>query len=539
MSGPPQHVHGLGAPMSGREHAEFLIQAGRRLTASLNVRRCSRIAAELACSFLADTALVVLPAQYRRSRYLRATAAARGVEEGELSLAAIAELPGLAEALAGLTPAAGLAVDPGRVPGWVAPQAIGRIGHVRVASLPGSGMPAGALILIRGETSPPFDADTEALTGEFAVRAGAALSSALLFEEQSRTNEILTSALLPPELPHLEHAELAGSLRASQQAGQIGGDFYDLYWPQARQSSDTALEPSARDHGEGDGRSPDGDAPARPGAHGPQQADVWPSPLIVLGDVCGKGARAALLAGQIRHSLRTLLLVESRPERLIELVNRSLIASPVPDSTVTLVLATPRPAPDGHLLVDLAVAGHPEPLILRADGSVAAVTTGGTMLGILNRIDLATVTVDLAPGELCLLYSDGITEAIGGPGGHELYGVDRLAAALATCAGMPAAAVVQRLEQMTSRWATGGDQDDRALLAIRARPLPHRNPRGLSSHRVLLPGAAPDPRTALIPGTTPAPRTGTIDPSDPVPGASRPGGDATARAPRGRTEGCP
>ncbi|MGJ6967234.1 PP2C family protein-serine/threonine phosphatase [Streptosporangium sp. G11] len=92
------------------------------------------------------------------------------------------------------------------------------------------------------------------------------------------------------------------------------------------------------------------------------------------------------------------------------------------------------------------------------------------MLGAFKDTVLVPASVDLAPGEVCLLYSDGITEAFGGPTGKEMYGAQRLKAALAGCAGMPAAALVERLEQISTDWLGGDVQDDRALLAVQARP---------------------------------------------------------------------
>lgn len=118
--------------------------------------------------------------------------------------------------------------------------------------------------------------------------------------------------------------------------------------------------------------------------------------------------------------------------------------------------------------MDLAVAGHPAPLVLRRDGTVEEVPARGSLLGALKKTVVRPATVDLAPGEVCLLYSDGITEAFGGPTGREMFGEERLKDALATCRGMPVDALVERLEQISSEWLAGGQQDDRALLAVRA-----------------------------------------------------------------------
>ncbi|WP_083958765.1 SpoIIE family protein phosphatase [Herbidospora mongoliensis] len=403
-----------------RERARFLVEAGRRLSASLNTRRCARAATELAAGPLADAAMVVLPPQgMRRTAWLRTSAA--GLEEGEIPVTAADQVPGLAEALAGFPPVPSRWLDPQQAPDWLLPAGFGPVGHLLVTPLPGNGVPAGALVLARREGGPSYDEDTETLVRVFAARAGAAISAAVLYQEQSATNAILAGDLLPPALPVIEGLELAGSLRAAQQTALIGGDFYDVL------------------------PTPDG-------------------PLVTLGDVCGKGPRAAVLAGQVRHSLRALLLLERDPEQLMRLLNRALLSSPTPGSHVTLVLAAVKGG-----AIDIAVAGHPAPLLLRADGVVEEVDARGSLLGAIKSgvLTLRIATIDLDSGDLLLLYSDGITEAFGGPTGREMYGATRLKTALATCAGLPATAVVERLEQLNSDWLAGGVFDDRALLAIR------------------------------------------------------------------------
>ncbi|MEV4294021.1 SpoIIE family protein phosphatase [Microbispora rosea] len=428
--------------LNAAPRTEFLLEAGRRLSASLNPRRCARAATELAAGFLCDAAIVLLPPTARRRiEWVRAVSGRYGPEEGTLAAAAAAEVPGLTDALAGLRHGAAGQQDPGGAPEWLLPEGFGPAGHLLVLPLPGNGVPAGAIVLARRAGRSPFGDDDQRMARDLAIRAGAAISAASLFREQSAINAILTGELLPPDIPEIEGMRLAGRLRASQQAGAIGGDFYDVYLP------DTAP-----------GTAPDTEIVERP-------------PLVILGDVCGKGARAAVLAGQVRHSLRTLLLLESRTDRLLELLNRSLLASPSPNSYVTMILAALRTAPGDHVLVDLAVAGHPPPLVLRGDGTVEEAAARGSLLGALKKITLRPVTVDLAPGDVCLLYSDGITEAFGGPSGREMFGDERLKEALATCAGMPVEALVERLEQLSTEWLgadPGGGRDDRALLAVRA-----------------------------------------------------------------------
>jgi serine phosphatase RsbU (regulator of sigma subunit) len=443
------------------------------------------------------------------------------IEEGRVPEAEADAVPGLGEALAGL-PGGPYRPDSGDMPDWLLPRGFGKTTSLAVVTLPGNAGPVGALLLARGKDRGEADGGALTLIRALALRAGAAIAAAVLFQEQSRINAILTADLMPPPLPRVAGVELAGSLRASQQAGQVGGDFYDAHWIAARRVDREAAERAdAGDGGAdrralertdaGDGgadrgaleRTDAGDGGADRGAAGRMDAgdggadrraagrmdaghdgvdreDVGGPGrgagggrelLLAVGDVCGKGAEAAVLAGRVRHGLRALVLTENRPERLLALLNRTLLDAPGPCRLVTAVLAVLRTRGD-RVAVDFAVAGHPPPLVLRRDGSVAEVDAGGTLLGLLDEVENPTVTVELEPGEVCLLYSDGITEAFGGPLGRQMFGEERLKEALATCAGMPARALVERLEQLSTEWLAYGERDDRTLLAIRAAPRP-------------------------------------------------------------------
>jgi serine phosphatase RsbU (regulator of sigma subunit) len=135
---------------------------------------------------------------------------------------------------------------------------------------------------------------------------------------------------------------------------------------------------------------------------------------------------------------------------------------------VTMVIGSVRRIEHGRLRLTLATGGHPAPLVLRLDGRVEEVPVSGTMIGAVKGTVVRPADVELAPGELCLLYSDGLTEARGGPGGTEMWGEYRLRDALSTCAGMPPAVTVERLRQLVSDWVRGGAGDDIAMLAVRA-----------------------------------------------------------------------
>jgi serine phosphatase RsbU (regulator of sigma subunit) len=175
-----------------------------------------------------------------------------------------------------------------------------------------------------------------------------------------------------------------------------------------------------------------------------------------------------VLTGKVRQTLRALRLVSADPASMLTVLNQALLGSSRQHRFVTLIVAAISRVEHGRVRLRLATGGHPAPLVLRADGTVEAVPVSGTLIGVVPQISVRPAAVELAPGELCLLYSDGLTEARGGASGTEQYGEDRLRDALASCAGMSGTTAVERLRQLISDWVHGGVRDDIAMLAVRA-----------------------------------------------------------------------
>ena len=84
------------------------------------------------------------------------------------------------------------------------------------------------------------------------------------------------------------------------------------------------------------------------------------------------------------------------------------------------------------------------------------------------NIEAQSFETTLAPGETCVLYTDGVTQARGGPLGDYMFGEVRLTAALAECAGLPAEAVVERVMMLATQWIGQEVHDDIAVVAITA-----------------------------------------------------------------------
>lgn len=407
-----------------RERTAFLAKASNVLLSSLNLGRCMDVTAQLAAESLADVALVIAPS---RSSRLPVVTCLRG---GTPVLADMSvdpdDVPGLGEALRGFPPVPSRWIDPAAAPAWMVPEGLGPVGSIAITPLPGHGVSAGALVLLRRAETDSFSSEEEVFARLFAARAGAAMSAARLYAEQTAITDVLMRELMPPALHQISGVDFAGSYRPSADHERIGGDFYDVH--------PAAVEGEAS--------------------------------LVSLGDVCGKGLEAAVLTGKIRNTLHALLPLADDHSRMLGLLNTALLNSHHA-RFVTLVLASARRRGNQ---VDLALtsAGHPSPLIIRADGTVHEADTRGTLVGALPAITAATVTESLAPGESCVLYTDGITEAKGGPMGDDLFGDERLKRALAGCVGMPAEGIVEHVQMLAAQWLGDRRHDDMAVVVISA-----------------------------------------------------------------------
>jgi serine phosphatase RsbU (regulator of sigma subunit) len=312
-----------------------------------------------------------------------------------------------------------------------------------VVSLPGNGVPAGALVLVRdGAARATATARDAALVDEFAQRAGIAMAAAALYARQVRTAGVLRTSLLQPSLPRVPGLTLGAAYRPADEGLLIGGDFYDVLY--------------------------------RPGT----------ATTFLLGDVCGKGVDAAVNTGRVRQSLAALGRVEHDPVRLLEVLNATMVDTVPADLAprfVTLVLGTATPLVGGGVRLVLAGGGHLPPLVVRA-GGVEQVDIGGMLVGAVPDARFRACTVDLHPGESCVLYSDGVTEAHGGVDGRQDFGEERLAAVLAGCEVLPAPGIAERVVEHTTRWLATGHHDDIAVLVVQAPiPVPRRSGRHLRS----------------------------------------------------------
>ena len=298
---------------------------------------------------------------------------------------------------------------------------------VMVAPMTARGRTLGAMTFVSSHSGRRFDVDDLGLAEELARRAATAVDNARLYGERAYIARALQESLLPPTLPEIGGVEVAARFRAAGDGNEVGGDFYDLF--------DT------------------GDA-------------NW---AVVMGDVCGKGARAAALTALARYTLRAAAMREERPSDVLSTLNDALVRQRADGQFCTVAFARLERNGAGTRIT-VASGGHPLPLVLRADGRVDAVGTPGSLLGIMPDPHLRDDSVCLEPGDAVVLYTDGVTDA---RAPERVLSPADLAGLLHECAGLDAAAIADRLEGAAIAPA-GGDssaepRDDVAILVLRVR----------------------------------------------------------------------
>lgn len=186
---------------------------------------------------------------------------------------------------------------------------------------------------------------------------------------------------------------------------------------------------------------------------------------LVIGDVSGHGIGPALLTSTARASLRAYLRVCQDLARVITWLNQDLCAASSDEHFMTMFAAVLDPESGS---IEFVNAGHPPPLLLRADGRFEELAATGFMLGV---IDSATyelgASVALQPGDLLFCLTDGIPEARVGT--EELFGMERVKRVVLQLAGRSARAT---LESVVQAVRSTSEQLDDDLTAVALRRLP-------------------------------------------------------------------
>lgn len=292
-------------------------------------------------------------------------------------------------------------------------------------------------VLALGFEDEEFSDDTRRFLSSVADLCAQALDRARLYDNERRARsqaesdraqiqqlaQALQTSLLPPELPDIAGADLAARYHPALSGVEVGGDFYDVF--------DTG-----------------GD---------------W---ALVIGDVCGKGPDAAAITAIARYTLRSVAMDMRQPADVLRKLNDALIHQQLEERFCTVAYGRAVPTARG-MRITVCRGGHPSPMVVRAGGEVAPIGAAGGLIGALPDIRLWEETVQLEAGDAIVFYTDGVTEA---RVGRDLFGEDRVAATLASCAGRPAVEMAEALERAVIEYGGREPTDDIAILVLRVTP---------------------------------------------------------------------
>ena len=306
--------------------------------------------------------------------------------------------------------------------------AVERFSHIRsLLSVPllCKGRLIGVLNLFNKKEHGQFTNDDQRLLSIIASQSAQVIENARLYEEEKQLREIereletarsIQQGLLPKERPAIQGFEVAG---ASYPAQEVGGDYFDF------------IE---------------------------LQNGKWG---IALGDISGKGIPAALLMSNLQATLRSQAWTSPGIVDCVTQTNRILCRNTESNKFVTLFYAELEPETRGFRYIN---AGHNFPLLLTHANEFRSLETGGLVLGMLPDWTFEDELLKLEPGDMVVIYSDGMTEAENDR--EEQFGVDRLKSLMLENRTLPAQEIIDRLYREVTAFSGPEKQDDDVTVVV-------------------------------------------------------------------------
>lgn len=264
-----------------------------------------------------------------------------------------------------------------------------------------------------------FDEDDYRSAERMSAAMSVALNNARLYENEHLIADRLQSALLalPDAIAGLEFAH---SYHSASDATRVGGDFYDVF-------------ELGQDH-----------------------------VGITIGDVAGKGLNAAVLTSLAKNTIRAHANERGKTPSLILALTNDVIFRSTPDESFVTLFFGILDRRDGRLVY--ANAGHPAAVVVGSGGSLDTLPATGPVLGAFEGLTFDEVEAWLCPGDVLLLYTDGLTEA---RNGDDFYGEERLYGLLPTMRDGGTDGVVEGVLSHVLEFSDGRLRDDLAVLAIK------------------------------------------------------------------------
>ncbi len=186
---------------------------------------------------------------------------------------------------------------------------------------------------------------------------------------------------------------------------------------------------------------------------------------FAIGDATGKGLAAALMISNVQSSLRTAaLFMEGDTAAVIQAVNQQVYATSLADRFATLFYGVFDAA---TLTLHYVNAGHNPPAVIRRDGSIEKLQTGGAPVGMFPEWDYEESAIQLHPGDVVVGYTDGATEAMNVKG--EEWGMARLSRAAVEHRALCADQIVDAMFAEMDAFTQGTQTDDATFVVLRVR----------------------------------------------------------------------
>ncbi len=267
-----------------------------------------------------------------------------------------------------------------------------------------------------------FPEEQVELAAAVANQAATAIRISQAYEHERNLAETLQRSFMPSVGTRLKNFDLGQTYLPALKEANVGGDFFDVF------------------------RLPDGRV------------------ALLMADVSGKGLPAAIQTAMVKYMLRAYAVEDPSPAAVLDRLNRGICAFIDPDLFISAFYGVLCPD-TGEM--QYANAGHDSPLLaLKEYQYCTSLDITGPVLGLEPAVSYFTRSHRLAPGDLLLLYTDGITNA---RRGGELYGRERLEALLTELAGGKPDRIVSQIYRTVRAFAEGDLHDDCALLALKAK----------------------------------------------------------------------
>lgn len=277
----------------------------------------------------------------------------------------------------------------------------------------------GAFALMSFDKNAFTESDLSIATG-LADLAAVAIENARLYEYERNIAETLQRSFLPSSLPIIERYEIAAYYRPAMAEAEVGGDFYDVFT-------------------------------TNNGRMG-----------IIIGDVSGKGLKAAVSTAMGKYMIRAYVAEDASPSNVLARFNRAFYQNTAEYSFMTAFYGILDPVDN---VFTYASAGHDPPLLYSSEsGQIVQIRASGLCLGISDEAEYEKKKVQLQPGDALLLYTDGATDVKDDSNRLQVEGLQQL---LLDNAHRSAEEIVRSVTDGIWNFSHGRLTDDIALVVLK------------------------------------------------------------------------